>query len=292
MTAIKFDHINMSYEGKEILADLSGNIEPGSSVCLLGLNGAGKTTLLETLYGLRQPDSGNVRILGQCPFTGPEAVRQKTAFVSENCHLYPEMTANELQKFMAPMYINWSDEIFKQKVESFKLDCNTRVKNLSKGSKHKLMLALALATQPEVMILDEPLAGFDPAVREEVVQTVISSICDHNMTILISTHLIDEVAKVCDKVLILHEKRFLLDMPTEEIEGSCRKVIAELEEEISFLPTGANIISAATFGKRLEILVRNSSEANLKEVLQGLKVKSFSAEKLGLKELFLGLTKS
>lgn len=292
MPAIKFENISMSYDLKNVLDNVSGTIEAGSSVCLLGLNGAGKTTLLETLYGLRHPDSGTVAICDQSPFAIPEEVRQKVAFVSENCYLYPQMNAGELEQFMMPLYQKWSSEIFKQKIELFKVDCKTRVKDLSKGSKHKLMLALALATQPEVMILDEPLAGFDPAVREEVVQTVISSICDHNMTILISTHLIDEVAKVCDKVMILHEHKFIVDLPSEEIEKSCRRIIAELEEEISFIPSGENIIGANMIGKRLELLVKNIKDENTKDCLQGLKVKSFTVEKLSLKDLFLGLTKS
>ncbi|MEW6709385.1 MAG: ABC transporter ATP-binding protein [Candidatus Riflebacteria bacterium] len=289
---IRFENINMSYDEKSVLQNVSATIEPGSSVCLLGLNGAGKTTLLEILYGLKQPDSGKISILDLDPHKDLEEMRQKVIFVSENCHLYPQMNANDLQAFMKPMYKKWSDEIFKQKIDSFKVDPKTRVKNLSKGSRHKLMLALALAAQPEVMILDEPLAGFDPAVREEVVQTVISSLCDHNMTILISTHLIDEVANVCDKVLILHDRHFALAESSEVIEKSCRRVIVELEEEISFAPSGENIVGSSMLGKRLELLVKNCSDAMVPEQLRGLKVKSYQIEKLSLKDLFLGLTRN
>ncbi|MFZ5952857.1 MAG: ABC transporter ATP-binding protein [Candidatus Rifleibacteriota bacterium] len=289
---IRFENINMSYDEKSVLENVSAIIEPGSSVCLLGLNGAGKTTLLEILYGLKQPDSGKISILDLDPHKDLEEMRQKVIFVSENCHLYPQMNATDLQAFMKPMYKKWSDEIFKQKIESFKVDPKTRVKNLSKGSKHKLMLALALAAQPEVMILDEPLAGFDPAVREEVVQTVISSLCDHNMTILISTHLIDEVANVCDKVLILHDRHFALAESSENIEKNCRRVIVELEEEISFAPSGENIVGSSMLGKRLELLMKNCSDEMVPEQLKGLKVKSFGIEKLSLKDLFLGLTRN
>jgi ABC-2 type transport system ATP-binding protein len=292
MPAIKFENIKMSYDDKLVLDQVSANIEQGNSVCLLGLNGAGKTTLLETLYGLRQPDSGSLEILEADPNAQPELVKQKVAFVSETCHLYPQMNAIQLRDFMKPMYEKWSDEVFKQKTELFKIDLKTKVKDLSKGSKHKLMLALALAIQPEVMILDEPLAGFDPAVREEVVQTVINSICDHNMTILISTHLIDEVANVCDKVLILHHQKFVLDMPTEEIEKTCRRIIVDLEEEISFAPKSESIIGSSVIGKRLEILVNDCDDNKTEEILKGLKVKSFNTEKLSLKDLFLGLTKN
>ena len=292
MPAIRFENINMSYDGKTVLKGVSTIIEPGSSACLLGLNGAGKTTLLETLYGLRKPDSGEIEILGQNPVEAPEKMRQKVAFVSENCHLYPQMTGTELHAFMKPLYENWSDEIFKQKIESFKVDLNTKVKNLSKGSKHKLMLALALATRPEVMIMDEPLAGFDPAIRDEVVQTVISSICDHNMTILISTHQIDEVANVCDKILILHDHNFALDEKSDKVEVSCRRIVAELEEEINFAPTGENIIGSSLTGKRLELLVKNCSDSDITSILKGLKVKSHSIEKLSLRDLFLGITRN
>lgn len=291
MPAIEFNKLNMSYDEKEVLKSISAEIKTGSSTCLLGLNGAGKTTLLEILYGLRKPDSGSISILGYDPFTQPESMRQKVAFVSETCHLYPQMHALELQKFMAPLYEKWSHELFIQKLKEFKVEETVRVKNLSKGSKHKLMLATALAIRPEVLILDEPLAGFDAAIREEVLETVINSLYDDQMTVLISTHQIDEVENVCDRTIILHNQRIVLDEARENLEKSYYRLTAELEEEINFIPTGERILSADKLGKRLNLIIRECTDDNIDELLKGLKVKRREMRRVSLKDIFLSISR-
>ncbi|GAB4271866.1 MAG: hypothetical protein Kow0029_09930 [Candidatus Rifleibacteriota bacterium] len=139
--------------------------EKGSSTCLSGRNGVAKTTLLEILFGLLQPDRGEVKILGLDPFEDAAELRQKVVFVSESDHLYPGMTAIELESFLSPLYQNWSPEVLRLKLQEFKLDPNTKMKNHSKGNRHKLLLAAALAAQPEVMIQDEPLAGLEEEIQ-------------------------------------------------------------------------------------------------------------------------------
>ena len=291
MSAIKFENIDFSYDSNEVLKDVSATVEPGSSTCLLGRNGAGKTTLLEILYGLVKPETGKIEILGVDPFKEPEALRQKVAFVSESCHFYPNMNPVELESFLKPLYQNWSSEIFSERLEQFKIEKDQKIKNFSKGSRHKLMLATALAIQPEVMILDEPLAGFDTLIREEVINTIISTLCDKKTTILISTHQIDEIANVCDKTLILHDNKILLSENSEAIEDQYKKLVIDLEEEINFSPTHELILSSKSYGSRLELIVKNYSDEISSQLLQGLKVKNVEVQRIGLKDIFVNLVK-
>ncbi len=292
MPVIEFKNISKSYDGLKVLNEVSGSLEKGEVASLIGRNGAGKTTLLEILFGLRTPDSGEVSILGIDPSKNPEELRQKVALVSENCTMYPYMNAPALESFLKPLYKKWDSKIYEQMLKRFSIPTETTIKDMSKGNKHKLMLASALATQPEVLLLDEPLSGFDAVIREEVLETLITSLCESGMTIIISSHQIEEIAQVSESAFFLVNHGFKISGKISEIENSVRKVAVRLEENLGTVPTDQDILFTKSEGKELELVVQNFSEEKLATLLSGLKVKSKSSARIGLKDLFIKLTKN
>ena len=292
MAKIEFENISKSYDGVKVLDGLSGVIEDGKVVSLIGRNGIGKTTLLEILIGLRKPDVGTVKLDGIDLHEDPEKARQKVAFVSETCNIYSWMTSKHLESFLKPLYNNWSSELYQSYLDKFAIPKNKSIGDMSKGSKHKLMLASAIAIQPEIMILDEPLSGFDPVIRDEVLETLIDKLCESGVTIIISSHQIDDIEKISDHAFMLIDGKFKINSSIEEIDNSIQKVVVKLEEAMGAMPTDEDILSSISSGKELELIVQNYSKENVSRVLSGLKVKSVSSEHISLREILVKLTKS
>jgi len=289
MNAITFSDIKKIYGSQIVLNAVSSNIAPGQVVGLLGRNGAGKTTLLQILYGLISPDSGSRQILGLDPKKDLVEMRRKVGFVSEECHYYKWMTAMMLEKFLAPLYPSWTRDTYKTLMTNLEIPVDKKIGELSKGTRRKLMLAAAVAMKPELLLLDEPLGGMDLVVRGQVLTTIIDTLTERGVTILISSHEIDEISGVCDKVIILSQGNFIIDEEVSPLTQSVRKIVAILESPVESFPTHQQIISAKSQGTQLELVVKNFTDDLPRTLLSNYKTKDIKVEGLSLEQIFIAL---
>ncbi|MES2644347.1 MAG: ABC transporter ATP-binding protein [Myxococcota bacterium] len=199
--------------------DLS--VEPGTIVGLVGRNGAGKTTLMELLGGLCRPDAGTVRVFGIDPFADPVAARRRVAHMTDDAPVFA-LPIGALLRAVAPFYPTWDPALAGQLLERFELSASRQAGSLSKGEGTRLRLVLALAWRPELVMLDEPGTGLDVPSRRAMLAEVMDVVRDPARTVLFSSHQAEDVERIADRVVLLHEGRVVADGPTADIVGEGR----------------------------------------------------------------------
>jgi len=199
------------------------HVERGSIYGFLGRNGAGKTTAIRIMAGLSQASGGGARVLGFQAGRDSIAILERTGFVIDKV-LLPYMTGRQLLRFNKGFFPAWSDAQAKRYAEALEIPMDRKFKKLSHGNKTKLCLLLALAQNPELLILDEPTAGLDPVVTDQLLRVLVEDFANDGRTILMSSHHLSEVEKIADWVGILDHGRLLLEARLDDIRASYRRI--------------------------------------------------------------------
>ena len=208
MNAIEIRGLEKHYPGFDLQLDLS--LPRGCILGLVGENGAGKTTTIKALLGAIRPDAGSLSVLGQ-PVKEENAVLRERLGVVLDDPGYPEcVTARQLGGIMAGVFRNWDKDSFTALLKQLAIPEDKAFKDLSRGMKMKLSIAVALSHGAELLILDEPTSGLDPVVRDEVVELFSEFTRDEKHAILISSHIVSDLEKLCDYIAFLHQGRLLL----------------------------------------------------------------------------------
>ena len=194
------------------LDNVSLHVPTGSVYGFLGPNGSGKTTTIRLLLGLLRPLSGKIVVLGrEMPREAPAAL-QRTGYVPEAPHLDPTLTVQEALWFHSQFYPTWDGAWAARLLEDFELDPKRLFGRLSKGQKGKVMMLLALAQRPELLVLDEPTDGLDPVVRRDILAALLDYVAQHHATVFISSHLIHELERFCDWVGVMDNGRLVANV--------------------------------------------------------------------------------
>lgn len=211
---VEIHNLKKSYDKrKEALHDLTLTLPRGRIVGLLGPNGSGKTTLIKLLNGLLVPDSGEILIDGEKP--GP-STKAKVSYLPERTYLKNGATIRELLSYFQDFYEDFRTDRAKEMLAALRIEENARIRALSKGTREKVQLILVMSRDASLYILDEPIAGVDPAARDYILRTIITNY-NENATVLISTHLINDIENILDEVVFMKEGRLLLQTSVEEI---------------------------------------------------------------------------
>lgn len=211
---VEIHNLTKSYDKrKEALHDLTLTLPRGRIVGLLGPNGSGKTTLIKLLNGLLVPDGGEILIDGEKP--GP-STKAKVSYLPERTYLKNGATIRELLSYFQDFYEDFRTERAKEMLAALRIEENARIRALSKGTREKVQLILVMSRDASLYILDEPIAGVDPAARDYILRTIITNY-NENATVLISTHLITDIENILDEVVFMKEGRLLLQTSVEEI---------------------------------------------------------------------------
>ena len=190
----------------------------------LGPNGAGKTTTIRLLLGLLKPQSGRITVLGSpMPESYPQ-VLARTGYVPERPHIYPSLTVTEAMRLHSAFYPTWAQRWADDLLKQFQLDLERRVSALSKGESGKLLMLLALAQRPDLLVLDEPTDGLDPVVRRDILAAVLQYVTDHEATVLISSHLVHELERICDWIGLMDAGRLVAEMPMQDFKNGIKRV--------------------------------------------------------------------
>jgi len=219
--------------GRNVAVDgLDLSVREGEIYGFLGVNGAGKTTTIRMVMGITVPDGGEVELFGERNRRASIAQKQRIGYVSQEQYIYPWMNAKVLGKFVGGLYPTWDQAEYQRLLELFGIPARRRFSALSGGMKMKLALSLALAPRPELLVLDEPTAGLDPVARREFLDIVKAQAKHHGRTTFFSTHLLDEVEKVADRVGIVHEGKMRYEGRLEGLRQRVRRVVFPRAESV------------------------------------------------------------
>jgi len=205
MSDVAFEAKGLSkrFGRRTVLDGLDLTVHTGEVLVLLGENGAGKSTLMRCALGLLRPDGGTLTVLGRDPVRQAAEVRDRVGYVPDVPDVLPWMTVPDLFAFLRPHYKRWSDVRAAELVEALRVPMDVAFRHLSRGQGMKAMLAAALAPDPELLLLDEPFAGLDPVVREDVLKGVVRGLDGAQRTVICATHELDAAARIADRVAIL-----------------------------------------------------------------------------------------
>ncbi len=222
--AISTEGLKKHYRGTEAVRGLDLRVRKGSVYGFLGRNGAGKTTTIKMLLGLLRPTSGSASVLGMDPTRQDYEIKRRVGYVAENQKMYGWMTVEEICGFCASLYTTWNDSLCEKLISRLELPKGQKLRALSRGMQAKVALVLALAHEPELLILDDPTSGLDAVVRREFVESVVALIHEEGRTVFFSSHMIDEVERVADWVGILHQGKLMTAVTKDEIKNAYRRV--------------------------------------------------------------------
>ncbi|MGD9853500.1 MAG: ABC transporter ATP-binding protein [Planctomycetaceae bacterium] len=251
---IHVEHLTRRFRRTVALDDVSLEIPAGIVLGLVGGNGAGKTTLIRHLLGLLKAQSGTVRVFGLDPVRDPVGVLGRIGYLSEDRDLPAWMRVDELLHFTQAYFSNW-DEAYAARLRAmFDLDPKQRVKSLSRGQKARLGLLTALAHRPPLLVLDEPSSGLDAVVRRDILAAIIRTVADEGRTVLFSSHLLDEVERVADRVVMLHDGKLILADELHAVLESHTRLTLRFDEPCETQPSLPGALSWEGEGREWTVI--------------------------------------
>ncbi len=219
---IETSQLCKSFKDKPALRGLDLRVPAGSIFGFLGRNGAGKTTTIKTLMGLLRADSGGAHVFGTPVADADRSVeiRRRIGFVTEDKELYPYMTVEQIIRFTRPFFPKWRDDLEQRYLQMFELPPKRKIPDLSKGMRSKLMLLLAISRGAELLILDEPTDGLDPAATEDVLRELVAISASSGTTMFFSSHQLAEVDLIADHIGIIDQGKMIVAGSLDDIKGT------------------------------------------------------------------------
>ncbi|WP_064094373.1 ABC transporter ATP-binding protein [Rossellomorea aquimaris] len=283
---IEIKHVSKAFDHTEIIHNVSFSVQKGSIYGLLGSNGAGKTTLLKSIAGVLKPESGDI-LLRNTQIYENIATKETLFFIPDQPFFFSHYTLDQMAQFYQNTYSRWDDGQYKALTTLFSIDPQKKLQKFSKGVQRQAAFILALATQPDVLILDEPMDGLDPVVRKKVKSVLISEVANREMTILISSHNLREVEDLCDHIGILHQGRFLLEKELDDLKSGIHKVQLAFKDEVpQQLFRELSILHQETRGSVTLSIVRGD-EQEVRNIIQPYHPVIFDMLPLTLEEIFI-----
>jgi ABC-2 type transport system ATP-binding protein len=236
------------------LRDCTLSLPAGSITAVVGPNGAGKTTLLNMLVGLLPASEGQLRVVGERPSSKPEFLA-RVGFLAQDCPLYKEFTVADLLRFGRAMNPGWDDMLARDRLTAAEVPLTRRAGRLSGGQRAQVALALAVAKRPQLLLLDEPLAALDPLARREFLKTLIASATATGITVVMSSHLIGELARVSDQLVVIRDGQVRLAGELDELHSE-HHWVAGAPDQIARLPSGVEVLAETRHERHTRLLVR------------------------------------
>ncbi len=291
--AIEINDLVVKYGDKSAVDSLSLSVPIGAVFGFLGPNGSGKTTTIKTLLGFRTPDGGSARVLGYDVVRNSLDVRARTGYVSEVNSLYDNLTIPQLCAFCRSTNRRWNQAIVDRYIGAFGLPAKARVERLSKGMKSQLALSLALGSEPDLLILDEPTAGLDPVARHQFLNTLISEIAAEGKTVFFSSHILSEIEEVADRIAIIRNGKLVVSDDLDHLKQTQRVLKLTYAEppppaEIDALCTLPGVARVEQEGRGVRLIARGDLDALMQMVrARPYLVRNVDVVNLNLEDLFL-----
>ena len=279
--AIETRGLMKRYRNVDAVNGLNLSVPKGAVYALVGRNGSGKTTTIRMLLDLARPDAGTARVLGMDAHADRVKVLERVGYVSDR-PLLGSHTGEQLVRFNRGFYARWSDQLVERYVRVFDIPMKQKFRNLSRGNQTKMWLLLALGQQPDVLVLDEPTAGLDPVVTDQLLRVLVEDVASEGRTVFLSSHHLAEVERIADWVGMIDKGKLLMEAPMEELRAKFRRIQVAGVAEMA--PTAAMRVRRS--GGSTEYVVRDGAEEFV-DALEREGATVLQSSPMNLSEIFL-----
>lgn len=283
--AVECKNISKNFGRTAALSDINLNLEKDKIYGLLGRNGAGKSTLLNIITAQIFPSSGEVKIFGEAPYENDKALRN-ICIVKESGMFLKDVNVGEALDIASSFYANWDKDLAEKLLEEFELDRRKTYKNLSLGMKSQLGIIVGLASRAPITIFDEPYIGLDAAGRQLFYDVLIDDYMENPRTIILSTHLIDEVSNLLEDVIIMHKGTVKLEGNSEDIKNKAF-CISGIKDRLENYISGKKVLNKEEFGKTMAVAIFDSISEKEKRAMEA---DDLIISSIPLQQLFIFLT--
>ncbi len=283
--AVAMTDVSKSFRGLPALSDIRWHVRRGQVHGLIGANGAGKTTLLRLALGVLWPDQGDIAVLGQKLSRDSAEIRQIVHYVASGRPLIPGFRVTEWVRYVSLLYQNWDQGLCDRLLRALEIPLDAAIRHLSSGQQTSLQLAIAIASHPQLMLLDEPTNGLDVVVKRQILQFIIDMAAAQGTTLVIATHNIEDIERLADSVSLLYRGRMIVHEELDLLKGSLHRLQVVMEDWPEALLQDARILGYERHGRTAVITVQGSVDAMVHE-LQQAGASSIEAVDLDLTEIF------
>jgi ABC-2 type transport system ATP-binding protein len=256
-TALTATGLGKRYGRKWALRGCTVEIPEGRIAGLVGPNGAGKTTLIHCAVGLLAPTEGSVSVLGGRPATD-KAQLGKVGFLAQDAPVYGALSVADHLRMGARLNASWNAEFATSRIEEIGLDPKQPAGRLSGGQRAQLALTLALAKRPELLILDEPVASLDPLARRDFLATLTSYVAEHGISVLLSSHLLADLERVCDFLVLIAAAQVQLADEVDSLLATHRRLVGP-RRDLATLPADQHVVDASHTDRQTTVVIRTAS---------------------------------
>ncbi|MGM7724051.1 ABC transporter ATP-binding protein [uncultured Metabacillus sp.] len=284
---IEVHSVSKKYNKNDAVKNLSLTVHKGSIYGLLGSNGAGKTSLLKIIAGINRQDKGTIKIDGVSAYENT-AIKERVVFIPDMLYFFPQITVAQMAAQYKEYYPNWNQQRFEQLKPAFNIELGRKVHRLSKGMKRQVAFWLALSAMPDVLILDEPIDGLDPVMRQKIKNLLFQDVAEREMTVLISSHNLREIEDLCDHVGIMHKGQIIIEKEIDDLKSDTHKVQLALSDPTheEHLLSKLNILHQEKRGSVLLLIVKGKKE-EINKVIHSTEILLYDLLPLTLEEIFI-----
>ena len=284
---LRVDRLSKSYDKRQVLFDVQMEVEPGTVHGLVGENGAGKTTLLKCITGIYQPEQGTVTLDGEHVYENP-AVKERIGYVADSNDFFPRYRLGKMVEFYRRVYPKFDEKKIMEMNALFRLDMNRRVAELSKGQKMRLAFMLNMAANTDLLVMDEPTSGLDALAKGKLLSLLVEEVERRRLTVLISSHHLGELEKICDSITMLKAGRASGQGQVDELKNQVRKVNLVFAQGApqGFLER-PDILSYSRVGNIYTVIFRQLAEDGLEEMEREFRPTYAEELPVSLEELFI-----
>jgi len=250
--ALRTDALTKSYGRRKALGECTLEVPAGRVVGLVGPNGAGKSTLLNLAVGMLTPTAGSIEVLGETPRSGMPRV----GFVAQDTPTYGGLSVGEHLQLGAQLNPAWDAGLAQQRMDRLGMDPDQKARKLSGGQRAQLALTLGLAKRPELLILDEPVASLDPLARREFLQDLMEAVAEHQLSVILSSHLVSDLERVCDHLIVLVGSRVQLAGDLDQLQATHHRLTGARRDTLS---DELEVIGASHTERQSTFLVRSDA---------------------------------
>lgn len=260
MNAIEVKDLTKNFKGFS-LGKINFTLPYGCIMGLIGENGAGKSTTLKLLLGLLKKDGGEITILGKDEKT---VSKDDIGVVFDECRFHEAFTPREINNVLKNIYKNWNEQQFFEHLNNFEVPAEKKIKDLSRGMKMKISIAAAISHNAKLLILDEPTSTLDPVVRDEILDIFYDFISDDEHSILISSHIVSDLEKICDYIAFMHKGKMIITEEKDKLLSEC--VIAKMSDAEFAAIDKSNIIGSRKTQFGTTAVIRKKGAGSIKNI--------------------------
>jgi ABC-2 type transport system ATP-binding protein len=284
--AIQTKNLTKYFGGKCVVRDLNLNVPRGSIFGFLGRNGSGKTTSLRMMLGLLSPTWGASTILGHDSQNLPSAVRARIGYLAEGHPVFGWMRVRDAEAFQSRFFSKWNRELFHSVLKFFRVDSNNRARNLSRGERAGLCLAMVLAPEPDLLILDDPAIGLDPVARRSLLESMVYATRKADRTIIFSSHLLADIERMADHIAVLDYSVLRAECSLDTFRSCVQQFILKFEGPLPQLPKIPGLIQCISRGNQLRLTLVNVTQET-RRALERLGAQHIDEVPINLEDAFV-----